>query len=89
MNEEKLSPIAQKLSTADAEEWRKCEESSVYFYNNYVREEGQPKMSEADYAEYVESVEGLLRNPKNARPFQVGILIPKDCVYIETSNETT
>ena len=40
-----------------SKEFQKCKDSPVYFYNKYVREEGQKELTETEYKEFTKQVE--------------------------------
>ena len=73
---------------ANKEEYEKCQASPVYFYNNYVRKEGDPELSEEEYlhwkkrAEFIRDgfVFGHKRNPCPDKP-----LTPDVCFYGDLS----
>lgn len=48
----KLSISLQELQH-DKEEIERCVQSPVYFYNRYVRKEGQKVLTEEEYRQYV------------------------------------
>lgn len=48
------------------EEIKKCEENPLYFYNTYVRKEGQKEFTQEEYDEFVRQVE-LYRHGKPLR----------------------
>jgi hypothetical protein len=80
----KQTPIQQKLSEQDEAELQKCKTSPVYFYNKYVRKEGQRELTEEEYfgmAKIREAV-GFIRG---RRGNLIGMypLIPKDCFKTE------
>lgn len=66
MKPEKQTPIQRKLSEADEEELRKCSESPVYFYNKYVKPDGQKELTEAEFEDHVKRVQAM-RNPPMRR----------------------
>jgi hypothetical protein len=47
----------------DKEERKKCEENPLYFYNNYMRREGDREFTQEEYDRHVEMVE-LYRHGK-------------------------
>ena len=49
--------VSSRLSSADQEELEKCKSSPVYFYNKYVRKEGQKELTEQEYNDFVKQVE--------------------------------
>jgi hypothetical protein len=72
--------VSHRLSQVDQEELQKCKDSLVYFYNNYVRKEGQKELTEAEYKNFVKEIEYKrnmplkLRKHYNDRP-----LAPDQC----------
>ena len=79
--------IRSLLSSADQEELQKCKDSPVYFYNNYVRKEGQKELTEAEYNDFVKQVEYQrnmplkLRKHYNDRP-----MLPSECFEKQNYN---
>ena len=49
--------VGHRLSKTDQEELQKCKDSPVYFYNKYVRKEGQKELTKAEYEDFVKQVE--------------------------------
>ncbi len=76
----KTQGIADKLSAADQEEYQKCEASPVYFYNKYVRKEGQPELTEKQWDDHVKMVEYQRNNPIKLRNrFKDRPVLTEDC----------
>lgn len=53
----RIGSVSHCLSQADQEELQKCKNSPVYFYNKYVRKEGQKELTEAEYEDFVKQLE--------------------------------
>jgi hypothetical protein len=53
----KKATIFSRLSSSDQEEIQKCKDSPVYFYNRYVRKEGQKEFTEGEFLDFVKQVE--------------------------------
>lgn len=49
----KQTDVSSRLLSADQEKLQKCKDSSVYFYNKYVRKEGQRELTESEYEDFV------------------------------------
>ena len=59
--------VAVKLSQADAKELQRCKESPVYFYNKYVRKEGQKELTQKEYDDFVKQIEYQSNMPLKLR----------------------
>lgn len=46
----------QNFVSKDKEEIERCQKSPCYFYNNYVRKEGQKELTEDEYNDFAEKV---------------------------------
>lgn len=73
--------IADRLSQADAEELKRCEDSPVYFYNKYVRKEGQKELSEFELKAMADEGDGSER-AKAEYP-----MTPDQCYELEQSED--
>lgn len=51
-----IGAVSSRLSSADQEEFQKCKDSPVYYYNKYVRKEGQKELTETEYEDCVKQV---------------------------------
>ena len=72
--------IKSRLSSADQEELQKCKDSLVYFYNKYVRKEGQKELTEAEYNDFVKQVEYQRNMPlKLQKHYKDRPLLPSEC----------
>lgn len=47
----------------DEEELRKCKESGAYFYNNYIRQEGERELTEEEWENHVKEVDKMRNTP--------------------------
>ena len=76
-----VSPrVSHRLSQADQAELQKCKDSPVYFYNKYVRKEGQKELTEAEYENFVKQVEYQRNMPLKLRSiYKSRPLIPDQC----------
>jgi len=63
----RIGSVSQRLSQADQDELQKCKDSPVYFYNKYVRKEGQKELTEAEYEDFVKQVEYKRNMPLKLR----------------------
>jgi len=62
------------------EELEKSENSPIYFYNKYVRKEGQKELTEKEYEEFVKQVEYKRNTPPNSRNYHTDRpLTPNQC----------
>jgi len=69
-----------QLSSADKEELQKCKNSPVYFYNKYVRKEGQQILTEREYTDFLKMMNYQVDNPLILRNKNKGRqLTPKEC----------
>lgn len=59
--------VSSRLSSADQEELQKCKDSFVYFYNKYLKKEGQKELTEAEYNDFVKQVEYQRNMPLKLR----------------------
>lgn len=59
--------VSHRLSQVDQEELQKCKDSPVYFYNKYVRKEGQKELTQAEYENFVKQVEYQRNMPLKLR----------------------
>ena len=73
--------IAERLSQADTEELKRCEDSPVYFYNKYVRKEGQKELSEFELKAMADERDGSER-AKAEYP-----MTPDQCYELEQSED--
>lgn len=72
--------VSSRLSSADQEELQKCKDSPVYFYNKYVRKEGQKELTEAEYNDFVKQVEYQRNMPlKLRRHYKDHPMLPSEC----------
>jgi len=72
--------ISSSLSSADQEELQKCKDSPVYFYNKYVRKEGQKELTEDEYNAFVKQVEYERDMPlKFRKSYEDHPLLPSEC----------
>jgi hypothetical protein len=72
--------INYRLSKADKEELQKCKDSPVYFYNKYVRKDGEKELTEAEYENYVKQLEYQRNMPLKLRKhYQDRPLTPDQC----------
>ena len=62
-----IGAVSSRLSSADEEELQKCKDSPVYFYNKYVRKEGQKELTESEYEDFVKQVEYQRNMPLKLR----------------------
>lgn len=68
------------LDPNDLNEIKKCENSPVYFYNKYVRKEGQKELTEDDYKNFVKQIEYQRDNPlKLRKAYKDRPLLPSEC----------
>jgi hypothetical protein len=76
MNEEKTK----ELSLAAQDELQKCKDSPVYFYNKYVRKEGQKELTETEYAMFQKRIEHQRNMPLKLRKhYKDYPLLPSEC----------
>ena len=62
------------------EELQKCKDSPVYFYNKYVKKEGQKELTEDEYKDFVKQVEYQRNNPLKLRShYKDRPLTPDQC----------
>lgn len=83
-----LSTSLQELQK-DRKEIDKCVQSPVYFYNRYVRKEGQRVLSEEEYREYVLKAGDLrerMRTVGNRSSIQDS-LTPKEIAELKISED--
>ena len=89
MNEEnKLNSgsVNHRLSQVDQEELQKCEDSPVYFYNKYVKKEGQKELTEDEYKDSVKQVEHQRKTPLKLRKhYKDRPLAPDECYEKRTT----
>lgn len=72
--------VSSRLSSADQEELEKCKNSPVYFYNKYVRKEGQKELTEQEYNDFVKQVEYQRNVPLKLRKhYKDRPLTPNEC----------
>ena len=75
-----IGAVSSRLSSADQEELQKCEDSPVYFYNKYVRKEGQKELTESEYKDFVKQVEYQRNMPLKLRKhYKDRPLLPSEC----------
>lgn len=75
-----IGTVSSRLSSADQEELQKCKDSPVYFYNKYVRKEGQKELTEAEYNDIVKQVEYQINMPLKLRKhYKDRPLLPSEC----------
>jgi hypothetical protein len=75
-----IGTVSSRLSSADQEELQKCKDSPVYFYNKYVRKEGQKELTEAEYNDFVKQVEYKRNMPLKLRKhYKYRPLLPREC----------
>lgn len=58
---------SEKLRQADKDELQKCKDSPVYFFNKYVRKEGQEELTEETYKMYAKEAERQRNIPLKLR----------------------
>lgn len=76
----KQPAVSSRLSSADQEELQRCKDSPVYFYNKYVRKEGQKELTEAEYNDFVKQVEYQRNMPLKLRKhYKDRPLFPSEC----------
>lgn len=76
-----------RLSATDQEELDKCKNSPVYFYNKYVRKEGQKEVTEAEWHAVVEMIERKRNVPLKLRKhYQDLPLLPDECFKIQPNS---
>lgn len=73
----------------DRQEIDRCVESPVYFYNRYVRKEGQKVLSEEEYREYVLKAGALREKMKSvgSRDLTSHPLTLKEVAELKTSED--
>jgi hypothetical protein len=72
--------VSSRLSSANQEELQKCKDSPVYFYNKYVRKEGQKELTEAEYNDFFKQVEYQRNMPLKLRKhYKDRPLLPSEC----------
>lgn len=75
-----IGTVSSRLSSADPEELQKCKDSPVYFYNKYVRKDGQKELTEAEYNDFVKQVEYQRNMPlKLQKHYKERPLLPSEC----------
>jgi vancomycin resistance protein YoaR len=75
-----ISAVSSRLSSADQEELQKCKDSPVYFYNKYVRKEGQKELTESEYEDFIKQVEYQRNMPLKLRKhYKDKPLLPSEC----------
>ena len=75
-----IHDVSSRLSSADQEELEKCKNSPVYFYNKYVRKEGQKELTEQEYNAFVKQVEYHRNVPLKLRKhYKDRPLPPSEC----------
>ena len=62
-----IGSVSHRLSQADQDELQKCKDSPVYFYNKYVRKEGQRELTKAEYEAFVKQAEYQRNMPLKLR----------------------
>ena len=62
-----LGGVSHRLSQADQDEFQKCKDSPVYFYNKYIRKEGQKELTKAEYEAFVKQAEYQRNMPLKLR----------------------
>jgi hypothetical protein len=76
----RIGSVSHRLSQADQEELQKCKDSPVYFYNKYVRKEGQKELTQAEYEDFVKQVEYQRNMPLKLRShYKDRPLTPDQC----------
>lgn len=65
----------------DQEELEKCKASFTYFYNNYIRKEGDPEISEEEYLQRVQQIRTAQMLGRGSRVISDRLypLTPDDC----------
>lgn len=58
-----IGSVSHRLSQVDQEELQKCKDSPIYFYNKYVRKEGQKELTQDEYEDFFKQVEYLRNMP--------------------------
>lgn len=72
--------IADKLLAVGQDEIQKCVDSPLYFYNNYVRKEGQPELTQEQWDNHVKMIEYQRNNPIKLRnTFKDRIVLTEEC----------
>src|SRR5690606_28162906 len=75
-----LGAVSSRLSSTDQKELQKCKDSPVYFYNKYVRKEGQKELTKAEYDDFVKQVEYQRNMPLKLRKhYKDQPLLPSEC----------
>ena len=75
-----IGSVSHRLSQADQDELQKCKDSLVYFYNKYVRKEGQRELTKAEYEAFVKQAEYQRNMPLKLRShYKDRPLLPSDC----------
>ncbi len=75
-----IGAVSSRLSSADPEELQKCKDSPVYFYNKYVRKDGQKELTEAEYNDIVKQSEYQINMPlKLQKHYKERPLLPSEC----------
>lgn len=75
-----IGAVSSRLSSANQKELQKCKDSPVYFYNKYVRKEGQKELTEAEYNDFVKQVEYQRNMPlKLQKHYKDRPLLPSEC----------
>ena len=75
-----IGAVSSRLSSADELEVQKCKDSLVYFYNKYVRKEGQRELTKAEYEAFVKQAEYQRNMPLKLRShYKDRPLLPSDC----------
>jgi hypothetical protein len=75
-----IAAVSSRLSSADQEELQKCKDSPVYFYNKYVRKEGQKELTESEYEDFIKQVEYQRNMPLKLRKhYKDKPLLPSEC----------
>ena len=72
--------VSSRLSSTNQKELQKCKDSPVYFYNKYVRKEGQKELTEAEYNDFVKQVKYQRNMPLKLRQYYKDRpLLPSEC----------
>lgn len=75
-----IGAVSSRLSSPDQKEFQKCKDSPVYFYNKYVRKEGQKELTKAEYDDFVKQVEYQRNMPLKLRKhYKDRPLLPSEC----------
>lgn len=84
-----MNNINQRLLSIDKDELQKCKDSPVYFYNNYIRKEGQKELTQLEYDNFIKQIEYQRNTPfKLRKHYKYYPLLPGDCFEKIPDKET-